>query len=231
MSARPLIVVRPEPGNAATVAAARANGIDAISAPLFAVEPLTWLSPGAAPFDAVLLGSANAVRHAGPALVGYTALPAYAVGEATAAAAREAGFEVAASGETGLQELLPLLARDRRGRVLRLAGQRHVELDPPSGVEIVTEVVYWARPLPLDPALADRLRCGAVAMLHSADAARHFAEECTRLDLDRGGSALACLAPRVATAAGTGWAACRVAPRVDDAALLALAREMCETVG
>jgi len=229
LSALPLIVVRPEPGNAATLAAARAIGLEAYAAPLFEIEPVTWKAPGAAPFDALLLGSANAVRHGGDALAGYAALPVYAVGETTASAACEAGLTVAATGASGLQELLPLLAHDRRGRVLRLAGARHVPLDPPTGVEIVTEVVYFARPLELARSTIELLREPGVTMLHSAEAASHFAGECTRLELDRGAISLACLAPRVATAAGGGWRERRVAARPDDSALLAMASEMCQT--
>jgi uroporphyrinogen-III synthase len=43
-------------------------------------------------FDAVMLTSANAARLAGDAMASFTALPCYAVGEASAAAAADAGF-------------------------------------------------------------------------------------------------------------------------------------------
>ena len=225
----PLLVVRPEPGNAATVSAARGLGLQAIASPLFEVAPVTWRTPGAAPFDALLLASANAVRHGGDALVALTALPVYAVGPATAAAAREAGFNVVATGRGSLEALLPELVNDRRGRVLRLVGERHRDLPTPPGVELVTEVVYWAKPLSLQPSSVALLRGGAVIMLHSGEAARHFAAECARLDLARQRIALACLAPRVAEMAGAGWAARRSADRPDDPALLAMAVEMCQT--
>jgi uroporphyrinogen-III synthase len=228
VNARPLVVVRPEPGNSQTVAAARAAGLEGMGAPLFVIEPVPWRPPGPAPFDALLLSSANAARHGGEGLDAFAALPVYAVGKATAAAARDAGLTVVATGESGVHALLPLLAHDRRGRVLRLAGRRHVALEPPPGVEIVTEIVYWARPLPLEAGPASALRGGAVVMLHSAEAARHFSGECDRLELDRGAIALACLAPAIAESAG-GWREVRVAPRPDDSALLAMAREMCET--
>ena len=66
-----------------------------------------------------------------------------------------------------------------------------------------------------------------VVLLHSAEAARHFAAEVDRLGLSRGRIALAAFAPRIAAAAGTGWAASRAARQPNDPALLALAREMC----
>ena len=234
MKTRLLLVVRPEPGNARTLAAARALGLDARGFPLFVVEPVEWKLPDPARFDAVLLGSANALRHGGAALARYTALPVYAVGATTAAAAREAGFTVAACGAGGLSALLPHLAADGRMRVLRLSGAAHVPLEPPPGMTIETAIVYAARALALsaDAVPAKSLEgAGCVVALHSGEAARHFAAECDRLGLDRARIALACLAPRVAEAAGAGWAETRIAltpKRLDEAALLALARDMCQ---
>lgn len=229
---RPLLVVRPEPGNCATVAAARALGLTAWGEPLFRVSPTAWNPPPALEFDAVLIGSANALRHGGEALAGYAALPAYVVGQATAEAAREAGFSVAAIGAGGLQDLIARLALDNRRRVLRLAGAEHVALAPPASTEIVTAVVYEALPLPMSADCGALLAQGAVALLHSAAAARHFADECDRLRIARGAVALACLGPRIAAAAcGESWVAVASAQRPDDSALLALAREMCQNAG
>lgn len=224
-----LLVVRPEPGNARTLAAARELGLDACGVPLFVVEPVAWEPPDPARFDAVLLGSANALRHGGDALARFTTLPVYAVGATTAAAAEKAGFTVAARGEGGLQMLIPKLAEDGRKRVLRLSGEAHVSLNPPPGMTIATAVVYAAHPLPL-PVDAVPSQ-GVVVALHSGEAARHFTAECARLGLDRSTIALACLAPRVAEVAGQGWAEVRVAPipqPLGEAALLALARDMCQ---
>lgn len=228
---RPLLVVRPEPGNCATVAAARALGLTAWSEALFRIAPTAWNPPPAPEFDAVLIGSANALRHGGQALAGYAALLAYVVGEATAEAAREAGFSVAAIGSGGLQDLIARLSRDKRRRVLRLAGADHVALTLAEGTEIVTAMVYEALPLPMSADCAVRLGQGAVTLLHSAAAARHFAAECARLRVDRGAVALACLGPRIADAAGEGWASVASAERSDDTALLALAAEMCQNAG
>lgn len=60
----PLVVIRPEPGNTATCASARALGLEAIAAPLFEIEPVGWDVPDER-FDAILAGSANVFRHAG----------------------------------------------------------------------------------------------------------------------------------------------------------------------
>lgn len=230
MSGRPLLVIRPEPGNAATVAAAKALGLRAIRAPLFSIEPVAW-TPDGGPYDALLLGSANAVRHAGKGLANFAHLPVYAVGDATAEAARAAGLTVAAQGSGGLQDLMPRLAADRRRRVLRLAGEEHVPVAPPPGVSIDTVALYAARPLPLSDEALRVLRQNPVVLLHSAAAARHLAKLCDRDGIARSDIALACLGPRIAEAAGEGWRELGVAPRPDDAALLALAARMCQSDG
>src|SRR5688572_19197975 len=103
---RRLVIVRPEPGASATAQRARAIGLDALTMPLFKAEPVEWQVPDPGQFDALLLTSANAVRHAGAGLGRLRDLPVYAVGEATAAAARDAGFAIAASGDGGIERLL-----------------------------------------------------------------------------------------------------------------------------
>ena len=223
-----LLVVRPEPGNAATLAAASALGLEAHGDPLFEIVATAWDAPPAAEFDAVLIGSANALRHGGMALARYAALPAYVVGQASAEAARQAGFAVAAVGEGGLQGLTARLAKDGRRRVLRLAGMEHIPLVSGADTAIETVVLYEAQPRPLSAAGAALLPDGAVVLLHSAAAARQFASECERLDVQRASIALACLGPRIADAAGEGWASVASAERPDDTALLALAARMCQ---
>ena len=150
------------------------------------------------------------------------------VGEATAEAAREAGFRVAAIGSGGLQDLIARLSRDKRRRVLRLAGAEHVALTLADATEIVTAVVYESLSQPMSADCAVLLKDRAVVLLHSAAAAQQFAAECARLRVDRGAVALACLGPRIAAAAGEGWASVASADRPDDTALLALAAQMCQ---
>ena len=95
---RRVLVLRPEPGATATLRRARERGLEAEAVPLFEVEPVEWSVPDPSDFDALLLTSANAVRHGGPGLQALRELPVHAVGEATARAAREAGFAVATIG-------------------------------------------------------------------------------------------------------------------------------------
>lgn len=222
----PLIVIRPEPGAQATVAAAVARGLDARAFPLFAVAPLAWEPPDPAGIDALLIGSANAARHGGAHLAQFRDKPAHVVGQATASACRAAGLTVAETGRGHLGGVLAGISAPRR--LLRLAGREHVALRPPPGVTLIERIVYASDPLPVPPALADLLRSPAVVMLHSATAAEHFAGECDRLSLDRAQIALATIGPRVTAACGTGWAAIATAAMPDDAALLAQAHELCQ---
>ena len=225
----PVVAIRPEPGCSATVEAGREVGLAIERWPLFEVRPLAWEPPRADEVDALLLGSANAVRHGGARLEPFRAKPAYAVGDSTAAAAEEAGFAIAAVGRGGLQPLLDTLAGPLR--LLRVTGAEHVPLTPPAGVAIQTRIAYESAPLALPPELAQRLGAGSLVMLHSAAAARHFAAECDRLAVPRRSVGLAALGPRIASAAGEGWREVRSASEPREAALLALAREMCHVSG
>lgn len=223
----PLVVIRPEPGCQATERVALALGLPVHACPMFKVRPLAWELPDAASFDALLLGSANAVRHAGAALRHFRAKPAYAVGRTTADAATRAGLAVTASGTGGLQSLLPRILPAHR-RLLRLAGRERVPLDLPAGISVIEREVYVLDPLPMPPELAALLAEPAIVALHSAEAARHFTAECERLGLDRTKIRIAALGPRIAAAAGQGWRALAGARAPNDTALLALAQQMCQ---
>ena len=221
-----IFVIRPEPGLHATLAAARDMGLAVVGMPLFEVIPLAWQMPQDDQFDAILAGSSNVFRHGGEKLSQLAHLPVRAVGGATAAAAREAGFAVEAAGEGGLQALLDSDIAPRN--YLRLAGAEHVMLQLPPGSTMTTRHVYEVRALPITGSAEVSLRAGdPLVLLHSAAAARHFASEVDRLGMDRAALRLACIGSRVAQAAGPGWAEVSHAPQPSDASLLALARDMC----
>lgn len=224
----PVIVIRPQPGCDATVETARALGLDARGFPLFKVVAVEWDPPAPNSFDAIVLGSANAPRHAGPALAAYAGKPAYAVGAVTAEVARQAGLKVVATGVGGLKAVLNELAPEHR-RLLRLAGRERTMLIPPPPVSMQERVVYASKPLPLPDELRALLSAPALVLLHSAEAAHRFVALCDAHHVDRSNVALAALGPRVARAAGSGWAALLSAQAPNDAAMLALAQEMCHT--
>jgi uroporphyrinogen-III synthase len=221
----PVLAIRPEPGCSATVAAGETLGLRIEGCPLFELRPVSWVVPPG-DFDGLLLGSASALRLGGALVDKLVDKPVYAVGEATAEAARQRGFRVAGAGRGGLQRVIESLAGESL-RLLRLAGRERVPLSPPAGISIENAIVYESMALPLPEHAAALLRSGALVLLHSAAAARHFAAECERLAVHRGDIRLAALGPRIAEAAGTGWAALSSAPEPNEAALLALGREMC----
>lgn len=224
---RPLALVRPEPGWSASAAAARAAGLEVVGHPLFAAQPLAWAIPEGA-FDGLLIGSARVFAQGGSQLAQLRRLPVHAVGEATADAARAAGFAVARTGPGGLQALLDASV-GQPARYLRLGGEERVDVAPHAGQSITECAVYRMVPRPLGPEFADALalRLPLIA-LHSAAAARLFAAEVDRLGIARGRLFLLVLGPRVAREAGHGWAAVHHADAPSDAALLAKATALCK---
>lgn len=220
---RRLVVLRPEPGASATVARARKLGLDALAMPLFAIRPLAWDAPDPGGFDALLLTSANAVRQAGDKLASYRSLPVWAVGQSTAAAAREAGFVDVTPGEGGVEALLAAIPRGLR--LLHLAGRDRAAVAGP-GQAITVVPVYAADALdePGDLSLLE----GAVALVHSARAGRRLAELAADRGIDRRSVRLVAISEAAAQAAGSGWAEVAVAAIPGDSAMLALAAALCD---
>ncbi len=220
-----VLVVRPEPGLSATVKAANAMGLNAIGYPLFEIRACEWECPNSASMDALLIGSANAIRHGGEALELLKDKPVYAVGEKTAEVARDAGFTVAAVGSGGLQNVLDAI--EPPTRLLRIAGADHVDLTPPEGVSMCEVIAYESVALELPEPLRPLQDLGLTVLLHSARAAEQFDRESRRLALERSRISLVVIGPRVAEAAGEGWAAIHVSPEPNDHAMLEMARDVC----
>ena len=122
----PLLILRPQPGADETAARARALGLSPIVAPLFIVRGLAWAPPPAAEFDAIMLTSANAARRAGAGLAAFLGLPCYAVGDATAAAASDAGFTDVRIGPEDGVALLMTMEGDGVVRALHPCGADHM---------------------------------------------------------------------------------------------------------
>lgn len=213
-----VLVLRPQPGAEATLAKARALGLDAVSIPLFKVEPLEWEAPGAASFDGLLLTSANAVRCGGEALQSMRGLPVYVVGEATAEAAREQGFDIAAKGESGVDRLLGSIDGDLRLLHLTTPDRR----EPTGARQQITAIPVYRATAIERPELSGAQ--GSVAMIHSPRAGGRFAELVT----ERGSIAISAISSAAAEAVGEGWRRVEAAPQPTDDALLALAASLCE---
>lgn len=220
---RRLFLLRPEPGAGASLERAKALGLDAVSMPLFGVHPLEWTPPDPNIFDAVLATSANALRHGGGGLAHFRHLPLHAVGEATAEAAREAGFDDVVAGGGNVEALLGSLptglrlfypcGRDRRD----LSAARQAILSVP---------VYAAEALPMPEGFADI--ADAVVAVHSPRAAERLAELADVARIDRSNVRIAAISEAAASAAGSGWETVASAAGPNDGALLELAARLCE---
>lgn len=210
-----VVILRPEPGASASLARAEAAGIDAVSIPLFEVGPVDWTAPDPAGFDALLLTSANAVRHGGSELGKLSGLPVFCVGAATAATAQGAGLVVAG---TGTGDAMSLATQIPDGmRLLHLTGRNH------RAIPGVTEIAVYDSAA-IDPPPSLEVLNGGVAMVHSARAGARLAE----LVEQRGSIAVAAFSPAAAAACGTGWRRIEAIAAPADGALLELAAALCQ---
>src|SRR3954463_13500936 len=226
-----LLVTSPEPHNARTAAPLRANGHEVMLAPLLHIEAVTNVDLGAPPWAAILLTSANGARAIAdhPRRAELIALPVLAVGRSSADAARAAGFTDVTSAEGDAGELARFAAQrfcGVRQPLLYLAGEdRSSELVVP-GLAVRAAVVYRA-------AKAERFPPGVRTALEQRDidGVLHFSRrsvesylDCSR---DIGGLVLKpvhyCLSARAAAPLrSAGAAQIHVAPRPDEASLIAL---------
>src|SRR5947209_1344290 len=201
-----LLVLRPQPGASATVAKARERGLDPIVVPCFGIQPVAWQALEPPSFDGLLLTSANAVRHGGEGLHALRGLKVYAVGETTAEAAREAGFDVAAVGEAGVDRLLGSIGPELK--LLHLCGADRTA--PKQARQAITPlVVYRSIRLPA-PDLSSAV--AGVVLVHSPRAGARLAE----LVRDRGSVTVAAISGAAADAVGSGWRAVEAAKHPND---------------
>ena len=235
-----LLVTRPAPDSERTAQALRASGHDVLEAPMLRMQTLAFELADRA-YAGVVMTSANAARALGshPRCAELAKLPAFAVGQHTADAARAVGFADVhcAHGDRG--DLAALL-RARLGAsaqpLLYLAGQDRVgedhaadsELAPP-GVAIITATVYrMVQAARLPEAVASALRARGI------DGVLHFSKRSAQayVDCAKGARLLApalapvqfCLSRQVAEPlAAQGAAGIRIAPHPNEAAILALA--------
>ena len=216
-----MFILRPEPGAGASADKARALGLEPVVTPLFEIQPVKWIAPNPAKFDGLLLTSANVVRHGGESLDKVSGLPIYAVGEATAEAARDAGLSVKVVGSGNIDDLLRTLPDG-----LRLLHPCGFHRRPPANPrqKITTACAYRARQV--TPSAAFRALSGNVAALHSAEAAKRLAE--LVLPIERKSVRLAAISQQAAVAAGLGWQAVGIAEQPTDDAVLALAARLCD---
>lgn len=235
MSAMRILVTRPLPDAERFAAQLAEHGIEAVVAPLMAVEPTDEPLPPLEGVQALVFTSANGVR----AYAGREArrdIRVYAVGDATAAAARLAGYAdivSAGSDAAGLAALLadridpakgPLLHPTGADQAGDLAGGLR-----PLGFDLRQAVVYRAAPVPeLPPAARAALEAGTLAgvALFSPRSAEIFADraQAAGLTAKLAGLDAFCLSRAVAEAleGKAAWRAVRVAAKPNAEALIAL---------
>lgn len=169
-------VTRAEPGAAATAGRLRDLGLDPLTDPVLEVRPLE-ASIDLAGVDALAFTSANAVRAFADRWA-ERAHPVFAVGEASAAAARLAGFRQVDTADGDVQALARRIAEARPGLVLNPAAAEPaadlVALLAERGVEARSVALYET--VDRDPATA-LARLGEInwVLVHSPKAGRRLA--------------------------------------------------------
>lgn len=227
-----ILVTRPEPEATATTERLRRLGRPALAAPLLAIEAVPARLPPVRAVQAVVLGSINAVRHLPKR---FRRLPVLAVGDATAEAARAAGFSRVESASGDARDLAALAAArlDPAGRTLLLATAEGAGAPLAAdlrarGFRVLRRVTYRAVPQPrLPEAAAAALAEGRVGsvLFFSGSAARVFGRVARARGLTHtlgGITALAISPAAAAIIAPLGFGAVLTAARPDQDSLLAL---------
>jgi uroporphyrinogen-III synthase len=174
-------ITRAQPGADATAERVRALGHEPIVAPLLAVKPVRDAEINLAGVAALAFTSANGVR-AFADLSGERSLRVFAVGAATAQAARAAGFKLVLSADGDVDALAEGIGQRRfelRGAVLHpgaaeQAGDLVAALQR-QGVEARGLVLYETTPVKLAADAATQLVRADAVLLHSPKAARVLA--------------------------------------------------------
>lgn len=232
-----ILVTRPAPEAQRFGDQLAERGIEAVLAPLMTIEPVDRPLPPLEGVQALVFTSANGVR-AFAARAARRDLPAYAVGEATAAAARAAGFAQVVSAGSDAEGLAALLAGrvdPAAGALLHATGADQAGDFPgllrARGFAVVQAVLYRAAAAEELPAPARAaLESGALAgvALFSPRSAELFAALAAAAGLGPRLAALDafCLSHAVASAleGKARFRAVRVAARPNAEALIALIR-------
>jgi uroporphyrinogen-III synthase len=224
-----VIVTRPETDALRTADRLAGMGLEPVLSPVLVVRATGTAVPNG-PFDGVLATSANAFLDAFPPSL--TTAPLFAVGEATAAAGRRAGFSEVHTSPGRAYDVAEDVRRlaPARARLLYLAGRARTDTLETrlaeAGFHLTVIETYAADPA---EALAEQaisaLRQDSPMVLHySARSAEIFLRLAIRAGLFDAVLRCAhlCLSEAVARPLREAGAQVRVAPKADEGALLAL---------
>jgi uroporphyrinogen-III synthase len=225
----PLVLLRPQPGNDASATRAREMGLTVIQVPLFDVLPADGGPLPAGSYDALLLTSINGVRFGATVMAAFAGLPIYAVGEATAYAARIAGHDGVITGGGDAQSTVAMMAADGRCSVLHISGEEVRPFDS-HGMSVQRYTVY--RTVECDTAAARAALNGlgpVVLAVHSPRAGIQLSllVPATR----RMRMHIVAISDAAARVCGKGWASVTVSERPDDTALLHCVEALCIRAG
>ncbi len=175
--ARLVWITRAEPGAEATARRVEAMGWTPLVAPLLEARTLPDVALDLTGVEALAFTSAQGIRAF--AALTDTRMPVFTVGDATAEAARAAGFSDVRSAAGDVVALAHLIANTRPGRVLH-AGALHPAGDligdlTARGLAARTVALYETLPVDPVPALS-RLPDIAAVLVHSPRAARLLAD-------------------------------------------------------
>jgi uroporphyrinogen-III synthase len=219
---RRIWITRAQPGAAATAARLEAMGFEPVIGPVLDVRPRAAVDVDLAGGDTLAFTSAAGVS-AFAALTTARDLAVFAVGDATAEAARAAGFADVHSARGDAAALADIIAAvaPKPARVL-CPGAAAPAADLPRlladrGVGATALVVYETREAPPEPP-PDNL---FAILIHSAKAARAVAQRLAGAEISDL-TVLAISPSAAAPLAGFGFRRLAIAPRPDEAALMAL---------
>jgi uroporphyrinogen-III synthase len=187
-----ILVTRPQPDNARTMETLRTKGLEALPAPMLRFEPVAFQEESDAGYGAVIVTSANALRAVADqaAIARLKDLPLFAVGERTAEAARETGFNHVISADGDATALRELMVKSVRAKTLKktttllylagadLARDLAGELGE-RGFNVVTQTTYRMAAVTNLP----RDVCDAFAA-HGIEAVLHYSQRSARAFLD-----------------------------------------------
>ncbi|MGJ4880279.1 uroporphyrinogen-III synthase [Bradyrhizobium sp. SZCCHNRI1029] len=147
-----VLVTRPAPDNERTASALRARSFEVLLAPMLRFEPVALPPDVGGDAAGLIVTSSNALRAAAPQLraSALLRLPLFAVGDRTAAAAREAGFMQvisAAADATALRDLIADSGVIEAGATLLYLAGADISRDLASelaerGFDVITQTVY-----------------------------------------------------------------------------------------
>ena len=179
-----MLVTRPDPDASDTAARLGALGIEGVPCPLLVHQTLDVGLPEPKGFAAMAVTSANALRALDErrVLARYRELPLYAVGDRTAAMARDLGFAEVTSAQGAFSNLAELLVHAPLAGPIFYPAARDMSADlgkslAPFGRMVITAEVYAMNPVvTLPDGLVEQLNSGDIeaALFYSKRTAQTF---------------------------------------------------------